>query len=303
MKPTKPEDATKSPHVYSPFAAAYVLQTKVPAAHPANKIPAPAASHLQQVVQCAQHRPLGARGTVRYYTIGGTRRATDGTRHWYENPHGTWTRIKATKVPNYNRFEVGTTGRGGARQRSFALREGSAASYSDVKRRVRQGGIVKVRSHHVTAPTKKKRAYVQNMLTATTAEGQCPTASATTYALFFGAPNITGGYNWCHLIGHGAGGSDDATNILAASTHCNSEQLEIEKIAYQYKRRGVSLSCQAQRHRNSQYLASSITYFVRVNGQLVYTRRMNGFRATKPTFGELTKVKNDLTEAITRALR
>ena len=92
---------------------------------------------------------------------------------------------------------------------------------------------MKVHAHQVAAPTKKKRTYAQNMLTATTAEGLCPTNSATVDADFFGAPVIAGGgYNWCHLIGHGAGGSDAATNILAGSTHCNSEQLQIEKIAY-----------------------------------------------------------------------
>ena len=162
---------------------------------------------------------------------------------------------------------------------------------------------MKVHAHHVAAPTKKKRTYPQNMLTATTTEGLCPTNSATVYAAFFGAPVIAGGYNWCHLIGHGAGGSDAANNILAGSTHCNSEQLQIEKIAYQYRSKGVSLSCQAQRHGNSQYLARSITYYVKVNGRTVYTRQMDAFRATKPSFIEVAKVGNDITEAITDALR
>jgi hypothetical protein len=258
---------------------------------------------FQQTIQCAHQRPYGAKGKVNYYTHNGIERATDGKTHWYRNHHGTWTRQKKVTVPNYNRFQHGGTGRGAPRQKSFALSEGSAASYSDVKRRVAQGGIVKVHHQVVAAPSNKKRSYVQNMLTATTAEGLCPTNSATVYAAFFGAPVIAGGYNWCHLIGRGAGGSDAASNIMAGSTHCNSEQLQIEKIAYQYKSKGVSLACDAQRVGGSQYLARSITYHVKVNGRIVYTRQMDAFRSTAPSFLEVAKVGNDITEAITGALR
>jgi hypothetical protein len=140
------------------------------------------------------------------------------------------------------------------------------------------------------------------MLAATTAEAQCPTNSATTYAAFFGAPVIAGGYNWCHLMGHGGGGSDQASNIVAGSTHCNSEQLQIERIVYQYRNKGVSLSCSVVRHANALYLARSITYNVRVNGRTVWTRLMDAFRATKPTYVEVAAVEAGLTGAITRAL-
>jgi len=123
------------------------------------------------------------------------------------------------------------------------------------------------------------------------------------YAAHFAAPVIPGGYNWCHLIGHGAGGSDLASNIMSASTHCNSEQLQIEKVAYQYKGQGVSLSCEAEKYRHASYLASKITYHVWVKGKKVYTRSMNGFRRDKPSIAELATVREDLTQRITAALQ
>lgn len=285
-----------------PPLPAGIIQPKMPSTNHPNNIPAPPARPFQQVIQ--RSRPPGARGAVSYYKIDGSERATDGKNHWYMNRHGTWTRIRKTSVPSYNRFQPGTTGRGGARKGSLSVRKGSAASYSDVKRRVDPNQVVIVQAQQVVAMIHKKRTYAANMLAATTAEGICATNSATTYAAAFpGAPVIAGGYNWCHLIGHGAGGSDDASNILAGSTHCNSEQLQIEKIVYAYRNKGVSLSCQVQRHAHSLYLARSITYHVSVNGRRVYTRVMDAFRATKPTFVEVAKVANDLTEAITGALR
>ena len=33
---------------------------------------------------------------------------------------------------------------------------------------------------------------------------------------------------WCHLLGHGDGGSEDLSNFVAGSKHCNTEQLAIE---------------------------------------------------------------------------
>jgi len=138
---------------------------------------------------------------------------------------------------------------------------------------------------------------------ATAQEGEIATGSATLYAAHFAAPVIPGGYNWCHLIGHGAGGSDLASNIMSASTHCNSEQLQIEKVAYQYKGQGVSLSCEAEKYRHASYLASKITYHVWVKGKKVYTRSMNGFRRDKPSIAELATVREDLTQRITAALQ
>ena len=261
----------------------------------------PAPPPVQQVIQC--HRPSGARGQVSYYKINGSERATDGKQHWYKNRYGTWTKVKSAKVPLYNRFQPGKTGRGGTRKAAFAVRVGSAASYSDTKPRIRRTQIKTVQPQQVVAMSQANRTYTANMLAATTLEGQCPTNSATIYAAFFGAPLITGGYNWCHLIGHGGGGTDLASNIVAGSTHCNSEQLQIERIAYQYRNKGVSLSCSVVRHGNARYLARSITYNVLVNGRIVYTRQMDAFRATKPTFLEVVRVQTDLTAAITGALR
>jgi hypothetical protein len=42
-------------------------------------------------------------------------------------------------------------------------------------------------------------------------------------------------FNWCHLIAHGLGGADEGYNLVAASTHNNSEQLVIENALYAYR--------------------------------------------------------------------
>ena len=42
-------------------------------------------------------------------------------------------------------------------------------------------------------------------------------------------------YEWCHLASHGLGGRDEPDNIVAATSHCNSEQLIIENAIYQYR--------------------------------------------------------------------
>jgi len=290
-----------NPPPNKPPLPAGIIQPKMPANNHPNNIPGLPASPFQQVIQCT--RPSGARGPVTLYKLDGKERATDGKQHWYKNRYGTWTRVKTAKVPLYNRFQPSKTGRGGTRKASFAVRVGSGASYSDTKPRVRRAQIKTVRPQIVAAMSHAKRTYTANMLAATTLEGICPTNSATTYATFLGAPVIAGGYNWCHLIGHGGGGTDLASNIVAGSTHCNSEQLQIERIAYQYRNKGVSLSCSVVRHNNSRYLARSITYNVLVNGRRVYTRQMDAFRATKPTFVEVAQVQIALTSAITGALR
>lgn len=299
----QPGRTAMAPTGYNPQPTSNVLQPKPGGARPTaarTASPSPPQA-LAQVIQCV--RPTGAIGKVEYYRHNGNERATDGRNHWYKNHHGTWTRVPKTKVPNYNRFAPPTTGRGGERKASFKSTFGSAASYTDKRRQVQEDRIKDTREQRVTAMRFGKRTYAANMLVATTTEGLRPTNSATVYAAFFGAPVIAGGYNWCHLIGHGAGGSDDPSNILAGSTHCNSEQLQIEKIAYQYRNKGVGLSCQSERFSNSLYLARYITYRVSVNGKVVYTRRMDAFRATKPSFVEVAKVAEDLTKAITGELR
>ena len=256
---------------------------------------------LGKVIQRAD-KPVGARGPVSYYQQAGSERATDGRSHWYRNHWGTWTKLRMRQVPSYNRVRPASEGRGGERKASYKIREGSLASYAETKHRVKAEEIHVSLDHEVKVAPKKKRAYVTNMLNATTVEGLCATDSATVYAAHFHAPVIAGGYNWCHLIGHGAGGSDAASNIMAASTHCNSEQLLIEKVVYLYKAKGVSLRCQVRRHGGALYLASAFRYDVLVNGVVVYRREMDGFRNNKPSSVELSKVRDDLTKAITTAL-
>jgi len=46
-------------------------------------------------------------------------------------------------------------------------------------------------------------------------------------------------YEWCHLLAHSMGGSDDATNIVAAVRGNNSEQLAIESALQMYRRENI----------------------------------------------------------------
>jgi hypothetical protein len=245
----------------------------------------------------------GKSGGYWYYKKGGTTFATDRTHHWYWKPGSqSWIRTKTSKAPTYNRFRAGNLGRGGFRAASFKGRLGSGASYGSIKMRgVRIKGAVAVA---IGPALVKKRKYVAAMQAAT--ETELPnqgTGSATTYASYWpAAPVIAGGYNWCHLVGHGGGGSDDPANLAAASTHNNSEQLAIERIVYQYKKSGVGLVVNATLHGTSEHLARWLTYIVTVNGDEVYRRRMDAWRKDKPTFFELTAIEIAVTNAITDAL-
>jgi hypothetical protein len=252
-------------------------------------------------IQCATYKnskPGEARGAVHRFVIGGVRYLEDsGQRRWYWHAtNQTWIKIPKGKAPLHNRFTVGATGRGAPRKASFRSQLGSAASYSSTRRRTgmkRTTPIVPI-----AAPSVGKRTYRANMLAATTAEGVIATNSATTYAAQFGAPVIAGGYNWCHLVGHGGGGSDLAVNIVAASTHANSEQLEIERITYRYKRKGVAIRSIATLVNGSLYLARSITIEVLFNGTVIFSRAIDGFRDDKPSYIELAAVEVKISMAI-----
>jgi hypothetical protein len=293
--------AQLKPPPFTPPGRASAAQSAPNSPPPIQLKPAGPGGVIQPAKRNKNAPPAKAKGPVSYYSKNGTRFATDGATHWYKNSAGTWTRTRTGKTPTYNRFTGQTMGRGGQRQASFKSRMGSAASYSDTKRQrriLRSTPPVEVKSMK-----RGKRTYRSKMRAATSTEGHITTTSATAYAAHFGAPVIAGGYNWCHLHGHGGGGSDDPSNIVAASTHCNSEQLEIEKIVYQYRNSGVRMKVVAERYNDqSQYLARKITCTVYVGSKPVYVREMNALRTDKPSFIELLAVKHNLTEAITSEL-
>lgn len=243
-------------------------------------------------------RPPGARGTVTYTNVNGVRRAMDsaGTQ-WHLNRWGTWTRKIQAAVPTYNRFTVGAMGRGGVRKASFKATHGSAARYAPSRLR---NAVRKTVSGAIATMSRAKRSYRVQMLLATTVEGHIATDSATAYAVHFGAPAIR--YEWCHLLGHGGGGSDDPSNIVAASAHCNSEQLAIESVLYRFHSRGVSVRVAADLVQGTQHLARAIHYYVLLNGAQIWHRAIDGYLAAKPTWSEVERVKSSLLEAISTHL-
>ena len=281
------------------FPAAATAPGGIPDAPPIQCAPAGLGA-VVQLLQYGNSKPVGAKGSVTRFQIDGKKYLENSRRtRWYWHSGGHWVKIKRGKVPTYNRFQVGRVGRGGPRAGSFASRIGSGASYSDTRRRTgpsRSSLIVPI-----SAPSRSRRTYRANMRVATRNEGIFETDSATQYAAHFNAPVIGGGYNWCHLVGHGGGGSDRPDNIVAASTHANSEQLEIERITYQYKQKGVGVRARAILETGSQYLAKTIVVEVFFNNDLIYSRAIDAYRADKPSWIELAGVEVRLSRAIYEA--
>jgi hypothetical protein len=241
---------------------------------------------------------LAAVGTVKRFTIGDTHYIADSRdQHWYWHTNGYWVKKKKIIVPSYNRFRATASGRGAPRRASFKSRLGSAASYGSPQKIPNTKQSPKAT---VGKASGAKRVYVNAMLAATTLEGT-PTKSATVYAIAKGGPMIPGGYNWCHLIGHGAGGHDTPGNLVAASTHANSEMLEIEKILYRYKQKGVSVRVTAFLELNALHLAKSLKYDVFFDGTPIYSRLINGYRMDKPSYVEMGAVAANLSHAIYEA--
>lgn len=204
--------------------------------------------------------------------------------------HKVWIKLPRKKVPFYNRINFAPKlGRGARRAASFAVKYGSGKSYSDKEKKM-DGGM----EAEVKRPAKGKRKYRQN------AKLALGTASATEYAKWHGAPDIKGGYNWCHLIGRGAGGPDSVGNLVAASTHANSEHLLIESFIYHYpgKLRIKHLFASFKGSR----VAEKMQYEVLVNNKEIYSRVVDGFRSDEPDGKELDKVRSDLFEKIDQEL-
>jgi hypothetical protein len=272
------------------------------------RIPPPAIQRAKKVEEPygAPPKKTGSVGKFSYYVKEETSFATDGSTHWYwRKDRQGWNKTKTGKGPTYNRFKMGRSGRGGFRAGSLKGVKGSGANYRESKAFRRREN--KRNEGLIVSPNREERKYIQAMKAATETElgVGLGTARATEYAARWvgGPPVITGGYNWCHLIGHGGGGGDDPANLVAASTHNNSEQLAIERIVYQYKNSGVGLRVEAELYGISLHLARHLVYVVMVNGKEVYERRMDAWRPDKPTFKELSTIKSGVTDGITSALK
>jgi hypothetical protein len=96
-------------------------------------------------------------------------------------------------------------------------------------------------------------------------------------------------FNWCHLIAHGLGGADEGNNIVAASTHNNSEQLVIENALYAYRNEEntfkikVTAGLMGTTHALA-YAGMVIDYIVTdTSGTEIYKTLLNCSKDTAPT--------------------
>jgi len=266
---------------------------------PRRQPPGPATSQQVKISKTPQNSllwPSDARRPAKVLKMGDRTYLVDARkRHWRWDPRGYWVSMTTRKAPSYNRFRNYPAGRGAPRKASMRVLKGSGASYFP-KRRV---GVVKHAPPTLaTGPSKAKRVYREVMETAVAVDG-ITTKDATAYAQHV-APLLAGTlrFNWCHLHGHGAGGSDQAANIVVASEHANSEQLAIEKVYYRYVNKGIAFSAAAHIVKDTTYLASKIICGLYLGGKLIYQREIDGFLAQKPSIPELLSVDERITLAL-----
>lgn len=227
-----------------------------------------------------------------YYTIPGseTQYRTDGSKTWYKNRFNTWTLLRTGHGPTYNRFKTAPIGRGAPRAASAVVRDGSGFSYAEHSRakKVKLAQIAQGEARHAHL----KRARLGSVM------GE----SATAHAAAQGAPPLSG-YEWCHLWGHGLGGTDQAGNLVAASKHANSEQLQMERIVHGYRNKGIVLRVGWERFGGDPLgrVARTIVFELLFGGRVIYSRNILGLRATAPTWAEVARVGSDVTAAITKA--
>lgn len=249
-----------------------------------------------QLANRPNKKPLGAGDSAKMYEDVGTWHCREGAnRHWVHNGLY-WRKINTKAVGLHNRIDFGKQqeGRGGFRKASMKAQQGSAASYFPekiIKKKIGKDIPTLIRS------AKAKRGnYAAKMQTVTGYK------SATHYAQSLaGIPAVHGGYNWCHLIGHGGGGKDEPDNLVAASTHANSEHLLIERVVYNFKGK-VSITHTYEEAIPGEYIAKKMTYKIYVDKKEVYSREVNGFRQDKPSESELKVVEHQVIEKITGAI-
>lgn len=182
---------------------------------------------------------------------------------------------------------------------NFLTQEGSWAWYTGRGGEKRRTGRVE----HTYVPT---RTQGTSMANATNAElGK--SLSATGYAREGHGAYWTRGhsairYEWCHLVAHGMGGSDEQDNLVAATRHQNTEQFILECVLYGYRMEGFTVDVAAKLAKGTDHLAESIHYQVLLGGRSAYRRTMDCRRATQPSWPEFRSVARDMRAWLNAAL-
>jgi hypothetical protein len=245
--------------------------------------------------------PATARGRLYYYYEGATLHLRDDSRnHWYRNHHNSWTSVHPDAQSQHGRGTLYPR-----HVRSLTHRFKNLVSA--------QGSIAWVRAPFLTIKRKTgavshtyhpKRAYIANIENAAFLELGAPAGAAnwtaTTYARHFGGHSQVN-YNWCHLLSFGIAADDAVDNLVAATTHCNSEQMAIEHALYEFKNKGLTISVTAVCARGTRHLGESIHYRIWYGNYFVYSRFLDCRRATEPTFTEMADVRRSVRRAILKA--
>lgn len=217
----------------------------------------------------------------------------DGLR-FYLNDYGTLTTIRTGTVPLFNRIDFNTNHRPSYRPAKLLhgshftdYKESRSCTFQDAPHKVQQ---VPLKHRNKSPPD-----YVRSMVNAT------GYSSADAYALDClknECPNVF--FNWCHLVGRGVGGTDDVENVMAGTTHCNSEQLEIESMLYLMTNvPDLWLKVTAIPKGHHAHLAGTIIYQVRArNTGREFTHKINGLRTLIPSALEFRAVREQLLKSL-----
>jgi len=253
---------------------------------------APSGQGVFQLVRSS--RPPGLSRTARKYTENGLVHWRDGAKHYVQtNGGGGWRKLKTKAVSLHNRVKFNhVSGRGAPRKGSFRSKHGSGARYNT--------GVRRRRALHFGNSVPIKHANPGTSNYTTSMRHASGFASATIYPDDIAAPATHVFKNLLYLLCKGGGGKNTANNLVAASTHANSEHLLMERILYHYKGKGLSVNHTYEKH-NGQLIAKSMRYDVFHNGLHIFRREVNGFRRDKPSSEELKAVENQLQTAIAKA--
>ena len=217
---------------------------------------------------------------------------TESLDRFYENRFGTLTHIRQNKTGTFNRVNFKPTRRNPIRKSNPKLRGTGTQIYKET--RTYNYTTCKEKEGYITYQTEDKRDYSSNMKKVTDFK------KATEYAqkcLGDKCPKVA--FNWCHLIGRGGGGSDKADNIMAATTHANSEQLLLERVLYQLKNHDIKVRVTGVPYTRHKHLAERFLYHVyNSDGDLVMTHYINGLRTDSPDQHEYDQFKEKLLSAL-----
>ncbi|MEM7165155.1 MAG: DNA/RNA non-specific endonuclease [Planctomycetota bacterium] len=222
--------------------------------------------------------------------------------HWYLNQYGSFTRVSRSGAKLHGRPAVprGFVTKAWVLQRSVRHRlmnavtaEGSWAWYFG--RGERKGADAPYAVEHRYVPRRKRLETLLGHRADDYAR-QSEHGWATR-----GHSSIS--YEWCHLIAHGLGGSDNKKNVVAATAYCNTEQLILECVLYEYRQEGLSVDVQAKLAKGTEHLGECINYSVNYKGSTVYSRLLDCRRATNVTYNDFAVVSADMREKINAKLK